>query len=346
MFDRRLNIEDIVRTYRQEVYTYIDAKLPRSHAHSDIVTFYEMLRDYPSRPSKGLRAALCMLTCEAFGGQRDLCIPTAAAIEIFQSWVLIHDDIEDDSEMRRGQPVLHKKFGIPMAINAGDALHGKMWEVLLENKRILGESKTLSILEEFCKMVNETTEGQHLELTWVCKRRWDLVDEDYFFMCGKKTSWYTAITPFRLGAIIADADKHTLEQMVHLGYKLGLAFQIRDDALNLMAEEKYGKEAAGDIYESKRTLILIDALKRCSAEEREKAKQILDKPRPSKNPEEVKWILDLINKTNSLQYALGVAEKLAQEAKQYFEEVFKEAQCAEAKDAIRSFIEYMVSRRW
>ncbi|MFN3622196.1 MAG: polyprenyl synthetase family protein, partial [Nitrososphaerales archaeon] len=298
-----------------------------------------MLRDYPSRPSKGLRAALCMLTCEAFGGQRNLCVPTAAAIEIFQSWVLIHDDIEDDSEMRRGQPVLHRKFGIPMAINAGDALHGKMWEVLLENRKLLGESKTLAILEEFCKMVNETTEGQHLELTWVSKKRWDLVEEDYFFMCGKKTSWYTAITPLRLGAIIADANEHTLEQMVHFGYKLGLAFQIRDDVLNLMAEERYGKEVAGDIYESKRTLILIEALKRCSAEEREQAKRILDKPRPLKNPEEVKWILNLISKTGSLEYAHRVAEKLAQEATQFFEEVFKEARSAEAKAAAKAEIE-------
>lgn len=341
-----MNIEDIIRTYRQEVYSYIDEKLPKSHPHSDIKTFYEMLRDYPSRPSKGLRAALCMLTCEAFGGQRSLCIPTAAAIEIFQSWVLIHDDIEDDSEMRRGQPVLHRKFGIPLAINAGDALHGKMWEVLLENKRSISESKTLAILEEFCKMVNETTEGQHLELTWVSKRRWDLVEEDYFFMCGKKTSWYTAITPLRLGAIIADVDKHRLEQMIPLGYKLGLAFQIRDDVLNLTAEKQYGKEVAGDIYESKRTLILIEALRRCNAEEREEAKKILDKPRALKKPEEVKWILDLINKTGSIEYANSVAEKLAQEATQLFEEVFRDAQRAEAKAAIRSFIEHMITRRW
>lgn len=340
-----MDVESLVRTYRQEVYTYIDEKLPKWHNHPDIKAFYEMLRDYPSRPSKGLRAALCLLTCEAFGGKRSSCLTTAAALEIFQSWVLIHDDIEDDSELRRGQPVLHRKFGIPMAINAGDALHVKMWEILLENRRSLGDTKTLKVLEEFCRMVNETTEGQHLELSWVYKKMWDLTAEDYFFMCGKKTSWYTAITPLRLGALVAGVD-HILERMIPLGYKLGLAFQIRDDVLNLVAEERYGKEAAGDIYESKRTLILIEALSRCGAEEREQAKKILDKPRSLKKAEEVEWILQLIKKTGSIEYANGVAEKLANEAIKVFEEVFKDAQNAEAKAEIRGLIDLVVSRRW
>ena len=341
-----MDIESLVRTYRQEVYKYIDEKLPKWHSHPDIQAFYEMLRDYPSRPSKGLRATLCILTCEAFGGNRSLCLTTAAALEIFQSWVLIHDDIEDDSELRRGQLVLHRKYGVPMAINAGDALHVKMWEILLENKMLLGESKTLRVLEEFCKMVNETTEGQHLELSWVDKKKWDLTAEDYFFMCGKKTSWYTTITPLRLGAIIADANNHRLERMIPLGYKLGLAFQIRDDVLNLTAEERYGKEFAGDIYESKRTLILIEALRRCSVEEREKAKKILDKPRSLKKAEEAEWILDLIKKTGSIEYANGVAEGLAEEAIKLFEEVFKDVKNTEVKAAIRSLIDLMVSRRW
>jgi geranylgeranyl diphosphate synthase type II len=165
-----LDIESLVHSYRQEVYSYIDEKLPKWHNHPDIQTLYEMLRDYPSRPSKGLRAALCLLTCEAFGGKRSSCLTTAAALEIFQSWVLIHDDIEDDSELRRGQPRLHRKFGIPLAINAGDALHVKMWELLLENRKTLGDALTLRVLDEFVRMAKETTEGQHLELSWVNKR--------------------------------------------------------------------------------------------------------------------------------------------------------------------------------
>jgi geranylgeranyl diphosphate synthase type II len=341
-----LDIESLVHSYRQEVYSYIDEKLPKWHNHPDIQTLYEMLRDYPSRPSKGLRAALCLLTCEAFGGKRSSCLTTAAALEIFQSWVLIHDDIEDDSELRRGQPVLHRKFGIPLAINAGDALHVKMWELLLENRKTLGDALTLRVLDEFVRMAKETTEGQHLELSWVNKRRWDLTAEDYFFMCGKKTSWYTAITPLRLGALVAGVDDQKLEQMIPLGYKLGLAFQIRDDVLNLLAEERYGKEVAGDIYESKRTLILIETLRRCSAEEREQAKKILDKPRSLKRVEEVEWILQLINKTGSIEYASEVAVKLVKEAINIFEEVFKDAQNSEAKAAIRSLIDLVVSRRW
>jgi geranylgeranyl diphosphate synthase type II len=225
-------------------------------SHSDVLEIqmlFDMMRDYPSRPSKGLRSSLCIFTCESLGGSLDEALGTAAALEIFQNWILIHDDIEDYSELRRGEPVLNRKYGIPLAINTGDALHAKMWELLVQNQKTLSSSKTMIIIDEFLRMINETTEGQTIELAWVEHNRWDLKEDDYFLLCNKKTAWYTCITPCRLGAAIAGASSNKQDLFIPFGSYLGIAFQIQDDILNLDGDEqKYGKESGGDILEGKR----------------------------------------------------------------------------------------------
>ena len=231
--------------------------LPKTHSIQEIDLLYNMMRDYPLRPAKGIRSSICLFTCQAFGGQVNDALLTASSLELFQNWILIHDDIEDESELRRGQPVLHRKHTIPLAINAGDSLHGRMWSLLQNNHSVLGADLTLNIIEEFINMLNETTEGQHMELSWSNTNDWDISQDDYFIMCTKKTSWYTCITPFRLGNMIAN--KHTIDEnkFVEFGTNLGIAFQIRDDILNLTADGKYGKEYAGDLIEGKRTLIPV-----------------------------------------------------------------------------------------
>ena len=339
-------LNSTIKKNRQTVYSYIDKFLSKDHQIDELRQFYQILRDYPSRPSKGLRAALCSLTCETFGGNSHDTIITAAGLELFQSWVLIHDDIEDDSEFRRGQPVLHRKHGIPLAINAGDALHGKMWEIILGNQRILGDQKTLLILANFRKMLNETTEGQHLELSWVKNQRWDLQESDYFLMCEKKTSWYTCIAPMRMGAIIAGADNKIWEKIIPLGAKLGVAFQIQDDILNLSANKEYGKEIVGDIYEGKRTLILINFLKNCNSKEREEVIAILNKPRSQKTVNEIKRVVDLIRSSGALEYAKKTAMNLTNELKHNFEVIFSNTNPTESKDILRELLDYLVSRKW
>ena len=223
--------------------------LPKNHNCPEIQILYEMMRDYPSRGGKGIRGTLCLLFCELFGGKKENALITAAALELFQNWILIHDDIEDQSELRRGTPALHRKVGIELAINTGDALQGKMWELLLSNKKLLDPTLTLRILSEFSLMLNETTEGQQMELAWTCGNKWAINEEDYLLMVTKKAAWYTCITPARLGALLASSnqkdvagfgfisDSYVLEKLVSFGTNLGIAFQIVDDVLNLTADE-------------------------------------------------------------------------------------------------------------
>lgn len=275
-----------------------------------------MMRDYPSRGGKGFRGSLCLSWCELFGGKREDALSTAAGLELFQNWILIHDDIEDESDLRRGQPALHKKYGIPLSINAGDALHGKMWELLLSSESTLGEEITFRILKEFSTMLNETTEGQQMELSWSVQGNWEITESDYLLMVTKKSAWYTCISPSRMGVILSsvssdslsDRQSIVLQNLIQIGTDMGIAFQIVDDVLNLTAaQEKYGKEILGDIFEGKRTLMLIHLLSNCSEEEKRKALSILSKPRQEKNMEEVTEVFELMKKKGAIEYAKEVA---------------------------------------
>lgn len=321
--------------------------LPKHSDIKEIQMLFDMMRDYPSRPSKGLRSSLCILTCESLGGNLDEALRTAAALEVFQNWILIHDDIEDYSELRRGEPVLNRKYGIPLAINTGDALHAKMWELLIQNQKTLGPTKTMSIIDEFLRMINETTEGQTIELAWVEHNKWDLNEDDYFLLCNKKTSWYTCITPCRLGATIAGASLKKRDTFIPFGSRLGIAFQIQDDILNLKGDEqKYGKECGGDILEGKRSLILIHLLNKANSADRRKVLSIMSKNRCDRTTSDVEEVLKLMEKYGSIKYAEAVAESYAAEAKKLFNKIFQDAPSSESRGLLEDLIDFMICRDW
>lgn len=333
--------------------------LPKIHDCREISSLYKMMRDYPSRGGKGIRGTLCLLFCDLFGGKKDDALITASALELFQNWILIHDDIEDQSELRRGLPVLHKKVGIELAINTGDALHGKMWELLLSNQRRLSPSLVLKILSEFSQMLNETTEGQQMELTWTCGNKWDIREKDYLLMVTKKAAWYTCISPFRLGALLASSRQkygtdvgltpksNVFEKMVNFGTNLGIAFQIVDDVLNLTADEsKYGKEICGDLLEGKRTLMLINLLDKSTPKQHGKIVEILSKPRHTKTKNEVRFVLETMKESGAIDYAKRIAQGYSKRALKEFEEIAaaQGVRCSDAYHTTKSLLEYLTLR--
>jgi geranylgeranyl diphosphate synthase type II len=336
-----------LRETKAKVDPYIFNFLPKEHEHPEIQQCYEMMLDYPLRAGKGLRPAICLLMCEAFGGDPDAALSTAAALELLQNWLLIHDDIEDGSDLRRGEPCLHKKYGVPMAINIGDALHCKMWEMLHMNKDALGYELAFEVLSEFIHLSNQVVEGQHIELSWVKNQRWNLTEEDYWTMCVKKTASYTVITPCRLGALIAGAPKARIEPFYDIGGDLGVAFQIQDDALNLIGEEgQYGKEIAGDISEGKRTLALIHVLNACTPAEASRVIEIMNKPREEKQPDEIQEVLRLIGKYGSIAYTQQRSRMLAQRAHAKFEREFADLPASRAKEVFLRLIHFVIEREY
>ena len=341
----------LVTTYLSDVKSRVDACifdfLPTAHKHPDVHNLYQMMLDYPRRAAKGLRPALCMLICEAFGGDPKRAVNTAASLELLQNWLLIHDDIEDESELRRGEPCLHQKHGIPMAINIGDALHCKMWEMLHRNAEILGYELTLRILSEFIQLSNQVVEGQHIELSWVSDNRWDLDESDYLTMCIQKTAWYTCITPCRIGAIIAGASEAEIDGFVELGKEIGIAFQIQDDVLNLIGDVgRYGKEIAGDISEGKRTLVLIHLINACTAAEAQHVIDIMARPRNEKTEAEVESVLQLMEKYKSITYVQRRSKALLQSAAERFSHNYAHLPDGRAKQLFLSLLHFFVEREY
>jgi geranylgeranyl diphosphate synthase type II len=158
-----------------------------------------------------------------------------------------------------------------------------------------------------------------------------------------KTAHYTTSTPLILGAIIARADERELEILKKIGLKLGYAFQIQDDILNLEGEEvQYGKETGGDIFEGKRTLILIHLLKH--AEEKDKILEIMNKPREKKTREEVIWVIELAKKYGSINYAREKAINFAREAREILERELAGAPNKEAFEKLKKITDFVATR--
>jgi geranylgeranyl diphosphate synthase type II len=339
---------DLFKEFKQSVDKYIFEKLPLKHDIPEIALLFEMMRDYPSRSGKGLRPGLLMTFNRAFGGDDDKSLNTAAALEIFQNWIVIHDDIEDGSDLRRGQPALHIKYDMPLALNAGDALAGKMWDLIYENKNILGDDAAMRVLYEFLIMYSRTTEGQHIELGWEHNRKWDLTANDYFSMCKRKTAWYTCISPSWIGGLIAGAGEKLKPAFIQFGEDLGVAFQLQDDILNLIGDkEKYGKEIGGDILEGKRTLMLIDLMAKCNAEEKKFVIDSLDRAREGKDPTIINDILELMNKYGSIEHAISISKEKARKSRTTFlDNINSHFVNNEYHDVIINLIDFMVEREF
>ena len=253
---------------------YLDARAAEPGAYAGL---YRLLRDYPFRQGKMLRPAMCIATARALGAPGHAALTVATALELYHNAFLIHDDIEDGSESRRGAATLHRQVGVARAINAGDATNVMSVGLLLENLSVVGVAKALHLLHEIELMARQSAEGQAMELDWVNDNVASLSDADYVAMCTKKTCWYSFITPLRAGLIVGwpvgarEEIGPAIEAITRFGLAIGIAFQVQDDLLNLTGEaQAYGKEIGGDLYEGKRTLMLNHVLR--------------ESPRPRRTP--------------------------------------------------------------
>jgi len=296
------------RSMRPELTDRIRHLLPTHSDRPEVNLLYRMMRDYPERGGKGIRSELLLLSAQAHGVQVgtpawESALWLATTLELFQNWVLIHDDIADDSEERRGQPALHRTYGVPLALNAGDALHAYMWAALLQ-------AGVPDAAPEILTMIHRTAEGQHVDLAWVEHREWNLQPSDYLEMVRLKTAYYTVVIPLRLGAVVAGRVPDA--RFEEAGVALGAAFQIRDDVLNLTGDaQSYGKEIAGDLLEGKRTLMVLDWLTCAAAEQREVFLHEMNRPRSEKRPDVIRQLLAWLLESGSVTRAQRTADELA-----------------------------------
>ena len=308
---------------------------------------WQLTKDYPERKGKYLRPSLLLLTCESLGGKLKDALKTAAAMQISEEWLLIHDDFEDKSLQRRGKPTLQRIYGDELAVNAGDALHIIMWKILSDNLQILNRQKTLQILDEFYRALSRTALGQSVEIKWYQDNKIDFGDKDWNFICDGKTSYYTAAAPLRLGAIIAGATTAQLDSLTEFGLNLGRCFQLVDDVLDLTSDFGGSKKQTGnDIYEGKRTLILGHLLRTAKADDRKKAVKILGKSREEKTEEEIKWIIQKMHDYGSLDYAGKIAKKYRDQAKNIFATKLGFLTKQPARRNLEEIIDFILERKY
>lgn len=321
---RFVEIDDaLVREVLDEYGELTRRRLRDELPHGDPAPYlYDLLADYPRRGGKLLRPSLCLATARAFGAGVDDAIASAVSIELLHNALLIHDDIEDASDQRRGSPTLHALHGVPLALNAGDALSLLCLRPLKRNAARLGPQLALRVFEETERTAWETAEGQALELGWRRDNRADLADEDYLTMVLKKTCWLTTIHPMRVGALIGAGASAPLDPLIRLGFFFGAAFQIQDDMLNLDGGSGYGKEIDGDLLEGKRTLLVIHALRSADAPARRRLLRYLGRAREQRSAAETAWVRALLQRSGSFEHARQVAKGLAGAALYEFEQIF------------------------
>jgi geranylgeranyl pyrophosphate synthase/uncharacterized protein with NAD-binding domain and iron-sulfur cluster len=307
---------------------------------------YGLVRDFINRAGKGLRPALCIATARALGGRAEDAFPAAAGIEMLHNAFLVHDDIEDGSDSRRGVATMHRRAGVPIAVNTGDAMNALSMRLFRKCGERLGPATALRIFDEVDHLLVETLEGQAMELGWVRDNDLTVGVDDYLRLVLKKTAWYSFIHPMRIGALVADGDDQNLSRFDRFGYLLGLAFQITDDVLNLSGNvARYGKEINGDLWEGKRTLLLTHALGRANGTDRAWISGFLARPRARRLPREVLRLHQIVVDGGSIQWARDSAAALAEAAAREFDSsAFAGVPASPDLEWLRACIDFLVRR--
>jgi geranylgeranyl diphosphate synthase type II len=328
-------------------YAGMTRRAARTQLEAEGLSSYlsEPAGEYLSRGGKGLRPAICLATCSAFGGDPEDALASATALELLHTAFLVHDDLEDASELRRGEPTLHIRYGPAIAINAGDGLAVLALGLLRENEDRLGRRVAARIWSEFAFMATQTVDGQARELGWLRDGRVDLTPDDYLDLIMQKTCWYTTLLPLRVGALIGAGTSIDLTPMLRFGFFLGAAFQIRDDILNLTgSQSRYGKETLGDLREGKRTLMVIHLLAAADGAVRDRVVGYLTLEPELRSGGVRRELLAMMEDHGSVAFAEEFARGIARSAVVAFDEAFAEVPDSPARSFLRELIPYMVER--
>lgn len=323
----------------QRIGDKINSYLPVG-SHPDMDKYlYGPLKAFSENAGKRHRPLICFLACYAVGGEVALAMSSAAAIEHFQSAALIHDDIADEGELRRGAPCMYLTEGVGLAINAGDLALSTVNGTVVNDPALSPELK-VRVISELIAMTQATIEGQALDLGWVRDGRYDVTVDDYLTMATHKTAYYSGATPLAVGAVIGGANESVVEALRAYGLATGLAFQIQDDILNLVGtEESTKKDFRNDITEGKRTLMVVHALNHAPAEQRERLIEILSNHET--DPEVLAEAVAIMEDCGGISFARAYADKLIQEAKPA---VIEAVEPSVARDILLSMGDWFVTR--
>ncbi|MCH5319264.1 MAG: polyprenyl synthetase family protein [Paramuribaculum sp.] len=221
---------------------------------------YAPIRYALSTGGKRIRPVLTLATAEATGGSYETAISQAIGVELFHNFTLLHDDVMDHSDMRRGRPTVHKKWNETTAILSGDAMFSLCTLYLTSDFR---SEKSMEILSLFYRTAMEVYDGQQYDMDF--EQRTDVTVEEYLNMIRLKTSVLLGCAS-AMGAILTSSSAQTIDAFYHYGEKLGMAFQLRDDYLDTFGDQEiFGKRTGNDILSDKKTWLLIKAIEKDSS---------------------------------------------------------------------------------
>lgn len=304
----------------------IEKLLPVMHPRG----LYEASRHLVDSGGKRLRPSMLLLAAEAAGGEALALAPAAVSIELVHNFTLIHDDIMDNADVRRGRPAVHKIWGQSGAILAGDTLYSKAFQVLgmtaASPERILG---AMNMLSRTCTAI---CEGQWLDMEFESKDR--VTENEYMEMIEKKTGVLYGASA-GMGALLAGAPPEVVRALDEFGRLTGMGFQLQDDVIDLLTpEEVSGKKQGGDLIEGKKTLIMIHAF----------ANDIVVPVFSKKDAsaEEIFRSISILEGSGSIEYARSRAEEMVAQGKRALDVLPPSS----AKETLLELADYMIRRRY
>jgi len=303
----------------------------------------EPIWEFLDRGGKRWRPALFLLIIEALGKNLEEFLDFAIIPEVIHNGTIMIDDIEDNSEMRRGKPCTHRIYGIDIAINAGNAMYYLPLITLIKNKAKLSKEKLSKLYEIYVQEMINLSFGQAMDIAWhKGLANADEIDvENYMQMCAYKTGTLARMAA-KMAAILADASDELVENLGRFAEAIGVAFQMQDDILDLtggeFAEKKGGR--GQDITEGKRTLMVIYTLKKASENDRKRLIEILNIHTTNQKLRDE--AIAIMKKYNAIEYAKNYARKLVNESWSSIEKVLPPS---DVKDKLKAFADYLIERK-
>ena len=283
---------------------------------------------------KRLRPYMVIRSCQILGGKSSTAMIAASAVEMVHNFTLVHDDIMDNDEMRHGVPTVHKKFGMPIAILAGDVLFSKAFQIISESK--LSPNANTHLISRLAKACVDVCEGQLLDIKMADEKRIP-TEAEYITMIGKKTAALFDVS-CAMGAICATNKPKDISNLSNFGRNLGIAFQITDDLIGVMGDPKVTKKPVGnDLREGKKSLPILMAIKLAKGKERKIILKAFGNSKISKNE---------LNKAVEVIRSLGIEEKVRNQALKYAEKSEKSLTKYKgtAKIELTALLDFVVKR--
>jgi len=315
-----------------------NAKIVNKYLNSKIRGEPKMLYDAAAHliihGGKRLRPHMVIKSCQILGGSTSIAIPAASAVEMIHNFTLVHDDIMDNDEMRHGVPTVHKKFGMPIAILAGDVLFSKAYQIISDSK--LSKDAKIKLVSRLAKACVDVCEGQLLDIKMAEEKRIPS-QKEYITMIGKKTAALFDAS-CSMGAICATGNQNDISNLSDFGRNLGIAFQITDDLIGVMGDPKITKKPVGnDLREGKKSLPILMAIELAKGKDKKIILKAFANPKVTKN--DLKNAVDIIR-------LLGIEEEVRTQALKYAEMAEKSLSkySGSAKTELLDLLDFVVKR--